>query len=136
MNGMRLTRAKASDRWGLRKLRCANATASTDSDGVCPDCSYGDDQTCRVFLCHQIVMSGIPSQNLREADGIMKHLTDAGVWLCLGQTWICLFIPNKAISYFHFMWNSALNMRFYGNNMNLHTQKKSLAGPSTPDRII
>lgn len=39
INGMRLTRAKASDRWGLRKLPCANATASMDSDG-CPDCSY------------------------------------------------------------------------------------------------
>lgn len=37
---MRLTRAKASDRWGLRKLRCANATASMDSVGACPDCSY------------------------------------------------------------------------------------------------
>lgn len=40
INGMRLTRAKASDRWGLRKLRCAKATASMDSEGVCPDCSY------------------------------------------------------------------------------------------------
>lgn len=40
INGMRVTRAKASDRWGLRKLRCANATASVDSEGVCPDCSY------------------------------------------------------------------------------------------------
>lgn len=49
-NGMRLTRATASDRWGLRKLRCANATASMDSEGVCPDRSYMEIPDTESFL--------------------------------------------------------------------------------------
>lgn len=45
-------------------------------------------------------MSGIPSQNLREIDGIMKHLTDAceSVSLAFRDKPACvyeLFIQNK-----------------------------------------
>lgn len=70
INGMRLTRAKASGRWGcaasMRKRQ------SVDRLEV-----FVETTVRHAELFPQIVLYGIPSQNLRQTDGVMKHLTDA-----------------------------------------------------------
>lgn len=67
-------------------------------------------------LFPQIVLYGIPSQNLRETDGVMKHLTDACesgfVWGKPG------YMCNWKRNHFIFVWNDILQLGFYWNDMN------------------